>query len=153
MKMKSVKTIRCTSAAARPFIAMRARSSSCPHPGRVGAGLEPQTPNYGLEHALRRGSVSPWWWSPRLRFLPRFSPRAVFLSVVEKAPSRISRMQLWGKGGGGEGRGRKKLVGARSRATQNHPTMVRLRTCTQDRILHTTQPCTNHFDGSETMRS
>ena len=63
----------------------------------------------------------------------------------------LRRMQLWGKGGGGgEGGGRKKSVGARSRATQNHPTMVRLRT--RDRILHT-QPCTTRFDGSETMRS
>ena len=55
MKMKSMKTTCCTSAAARPFCAARARSSSCPHPPRYGSGLAPQTRGYGLEHALRRG--------------------------------------------------------------------------------------------------
>ena len=58
VKMKSMKTQCCTSAAARLFCAARAPSSSCPHPGRVGSGLEPQIRGYGLEHALRRARQS-----------------------------------------------------------------------------------------------
>jgi hypothetical protein len=152
MKMKSMKTTCCTSAAARPFCAARARRSPCPHPRRD--GYWPGAPNLSLWPRAcaatgKRASMSS-------RKKPGFSPLGGtgnvgnrFLgepsSLVRTAPSCKLFYKVVQFGGGrvvvtGRGSRRRCACGVRSRLRRRGGVPGLTSNC---------RPCTAHALGAD----